>query len=372
MRLITDDNVSASFGLAADETLALRAGTGESPPTLRLYTYRSHCALVGRFQRIENEIRTDYCREHDISINRRPTGGGAIIMGGDQLGIALAMPGRSENAYGNARTLMAQFAEGLLKALHTLGIEAAFRNKNDLEVKGRKIAGLGIHRTPTGGLLFHASLLVDLDVELMLRVLATPFEKLSDKHITTVAARTSTVRRETGSSISTDEVRQYVASGYAAAFGAEVLPSGFLPDELTAIAKLEKDKYLSPEWIFQTTQVADSSGVARIKTSGGLLEVRVVLAGRTLKAVSINGDFFTSEDAVADLERSLRWHVVEPDSLTATVLNVFSRWEEELRMIPVEKLLAAIHRATNDARARLESNQPYGCFVNPHPEQAYA
>lgn len=371
-RLITDDNVSASFGLAADETLTRRAGSGESQPTLRLYTYRSHCALVGRFQRAENELHIDYCRDHGIAINRRPTGGGAIIMGADQLAVALAIPGRGENAYGNARVLMTHFAEGLRLALQQLGIEAQFRQKNDLEVNGRKIAGLGLHRTSTGGLLFHASLLVDLDLELMLRVLSTPLEKLSDKGIRTVAARTSTVRRELGSAMPMDEVRQNVARCYSAAFNAVLVESGFLADELTAIATLEKEKYVTPEWIFQTTAVEDSTGVARIKTSGGLLDVRVVLAGRTLKAVFINGDFFTSEDAIADLERSLRWHTSEPEAITTTVLNVFARWEAELRMIPVERLLAAIHCATDEAISRLERNPPYGCFVNPHPETAYA
>lgn len=365
MRLITDDNVSASFGLAADETLALRTGTGESQPTLRLYTYRSHCALIGRFQRAENELHINFCREHGIAINRRPTGGGAIIMGADQLGIALMIPSRGQSAYGNARTLMTQFAEGLLRALHELGIEAEFRHKNDLEVNGRKIAGLGIYRAPSGGLLFHASLLVDLDVDLMLRVLATPFEKLSDKHIATVAARTSTVRRESDSAISMNEVRQSVARGYAAAFDVQLVESGFLPNELTAIAKLEQEKYLTPEWLFQTTQVADSAGVARIKTSGGLLEVRVVLAGRMIKAMYINGDFFTSEDAVADLERCLRWHSSESDAITATVLNIFGQWEEELRLIPVERLLAAIRRVIESALASSENHEPYGCFVNP-------
>ena len=48
-----------------------------------------------------------------------------------------------------------------------MGIAASFRGKNDLEVAGRKIAGLGIHRDASGGLLFHASLLLDLDVALM-------------------------------------------------------------------------------------------------------------------------------------------------------------------------------------------------------------
>ena len=72
MRLITDDSVTASFGLAADECLAARVGVGErrdvacSVPTLRLYTYRSHCALVGRFQNLENEVHRAYCAEHNL------------------------------------------------------------------------------------------------------------------------------------------------------------------------------------------------------------------------------------------------------------------------------------------------------------------
>ena len=95
-RLIIDDGVSASFGLAADECMAHRVGAGASQPTLRLYTYRSSCALVGRFQNTDNEINLAYCEANGIPLNRRPTGGGAIIMGKDQLGIALCIPGREE------------------------------------------------------------------------------------------------------------------------------------------------------------------------------------------------------------------------------------------------------------------------------------
>ncbi len=289
-RLITDDNVSASFGLAADETIAQRVATGASPPTLRLYTYRSHCALAGRFQRIENEIHVDFCRTHGIAINRRPTGGGAIIMGENQLGVALMIPAGGEDTYGRARELMEKFSAGLVWALNQLGVQAQFRRKNDIEVNGRKIAGLGIYRAGNGGLLFHASLLVDLDVPLMLRVLNTPFEKISDKEIATVAARTTTVRREMGLDIALNDVRQKVAEGYATTFKVELAAGDFTADELQHIAQLEREKYLSSAWIFQTTEVADTVGAARMKTAGGLLEVKVTLAGRLLKAVYIAGE----------------------------------------------------------------------------------
>ena len=109
-RYIKNDNVTASAGLAADEVLANCSGARTSLPTLRLYTYKP-CALVGRFQTIENELNLNYCFENKIPVNRRPTGGGAIIMGQDQLGVALVIPGKSDETYSLVRERMAQFSQ---------------------------------------------------------------------------------------------------------------------------------------------------------------------------------------------------------------------------------------------------------------------
>jgi lipoate-protein ligase A len=366
-RLIQDDGVTASFGLAADEALTHRTGRGESPPTLRLYTYRSHCALVGRFQTTEHEVHVDYCRAHGVAINRRPTGGGAILMGADQLGVALMLPARGDASYGRARAIMARFSQGLVDALGKLGVNAGFRRKNDIEVAGRKIVGLGIYRSPAGGLLFHASLLVDLDIPLMLRVLNTPFEKLSDKAVSTVAGRITTVRRETGRALSLDAVREEVARGYARAFDVALEPGTFTPEELTAIRALEQEKYRTEAWVFQQIDAPDAEGMARLKTPAGLLEARVSLGGRLIKSAWIRGDFFTSENAIADLEGRLRWHSPEPEAIRATVAAVYSRWGDDLRAIPSDALVRVIQNAVRRARVAetRARTDPYGCFVTP-------
>jgi len=367
-RLITDDNVTASFGLAADEALAQRVGMNRSQPTLRLYTYQSHCALVGRFQNSENEIRVEYCRANGIPLNRRPTGGGAIIMGADQLGVALAIPGRGEDNYAQAREMMSHFSEGLVRGLNQLGVEAKFRRKNDIEVNGKKLVGLGVYRAPSGGLLFHASLLVDLDIELMLNVLNTPFEKISDKEIDTVAGRITTVRRETESNLSVDEVRRLIADGFAGAFNLSLLHAdGFTRDELDDIAKLENEKYRTDDWIHQTTSVPDSNGSVKIKTEAGLIDVSVTMAGGMIKAAFIGGDFFASENAIADLEASLRWHASQPEKVAATIRTIFQSRQSEFNGIQPEVVIEAVMKAVS--RARVAESQmradPYGCYVNP-------
>ena len=365
-RYIENNHVTASAGLAADEVLATRVGSGASQPTLRLYTYKP-CALVGRFQTIENELNLDYCAQKKIPVNRRPTGGGAIIMGEGQLGVALAIPGKSDESYASVRERMAQFSQGIISGLNTLGIDVEFRRKNDLEVNGKKIAGLGLHKTATGGLLFHASLLVDLDVAFMLNVLQTPFEKISDKDISSVAERTTTIQRENLNPITLNEVRRTVLNGYKTAFGVNIELSDFSHEEKDEIRQLEKDKYMDSDWIFQSTNVADAIGKSMIKTEGGLLDIRIVLAGKMIKSAYIGGDFFTSEHAIADLEQSLRWHSSQDKSLKKTLTQVYKRWSGDLTNFPMESLIKGLMSAIQKAEimSRKHSSDPYGCFVTP-------
>jgi len=364
-RLITDDGVSAAFGLAADEQLALQVGQGASAPTLRLYTYRSHCALVGRFQNMPTELNRDFCAGAGIEVGRRPTGGGAILMGADQLGVALALPERrSARSYQRSRELFARLSSGLLRALGGLGVEAGFRRKNDLEVGGRKIAGLGVYFPPPGGLLFHASLLVDLDVPLMLKVLHTPLEKLADKAVATVAQRVTTLRRELGEDISVAEVRRRVARAYAEALEIDLHESRFSREELGAIHRLERDKYASQAWIDMAPLKPDLSASVQVKTEAGLLGVALTLAGETIKSVYITGDFFVDEEALGALESALRWHTSRREALYRTLTGL----EEKgvcLAGVSTDVLVEALVGACEGAKPQRRGGTGRGCFVNP-------
>jgi lipoate-protein ligase A len=366
-RLLQDDGVAAAEGLAADEVLARRAGENGSPPTLRLYTYRPHAVLVGRFQDIEREVHVEAAEKLGLELNRRPTGGGAILMGPDQLGVALALHGRAGSPTPpgmvppkRARERMARFSDGLRRALASLGIEAAFRGKNDLEVDGRKIAGLGIHRDGSGGLLFHASLLIDLDVALMARVLRTPFVEITDAKLAAVARRTTTVRELAGEGLSLADVRAHVARGFAASFDVELELGALDSDERKEVAALTREKYETRDWVFQRTDVRDSTGTASIETSGGRLDVSVALAGRMIKAVNVRGDFFESEGALADLEGRLRWTPSEKAAVAKTV----HRWARahSTGTVEADPLARAVVSAAQRARSQ---GAPYGCFVTP-------
>ena len=363
-RYLCEDRVSDSYGLAADEAMALRVGENLSPPDLRLYTYRSCSALVGRFQRIENELNLEFCREQKMSVNRRPTGGGAILMGEDQLGVALML--RDWNGCKAPRELMRHFASALCEGLLVFGVNAQFRGKNDLEVEGRKIGGLGIHSNASGGYLLHCSLLVDLDVPLMLRALNVPLEKLEARQLKSIEGRITTVRRELKKDTSLNEVRDKIRRVFSSYFSVEFKQSCYSPEEKKIISEMESSRYLNKDWIYQKVDVPDLSGEARQMTPAGLLDVRVTMAGRQIKAVFLGGDFFAEESAVSDIEGSLRWHSSEFEQIHSTLEILYAKREEELAFLPIENVCEVISKAVESARAiSQDSNTSYGCFVNP-------
>lgn len=347
-RYLEDDAVEASLGLATDEALMLSYGRSEQArheATLRLYTYRQHCALVGRYQSLEDEVDVDFCRANDVEVGRRPTGGGAIIMGSGQLGVAITARARADEA---PRQALKRFSGGVIAGLGALGIDSHFRSKNDLEVEGRKIAGLGLYLDPEGAILFHASVLVDLDVPLMLRVLRIPGAKISDKAIARVEARVTTVSREVGADRSAAEIRTAFGAALAEAFAVELEPDALDSRETERREKLLGTHYGNSDWIHQRSPRQDARGSALLKTPVGLLRIYAALHGRTLKSVLVTGDFNLMPRGIARLESALKWCQADPERIAAVTAEALV--SDDLG-VPVERVSDAIWEA---ARAGLE------------------
>ncbi len=357
-RYIADDGVSAHRGLATDEVL-MRPYQEPQPAaggTLRLYTYRSHCALVGRFQHLEAEINREACEALDVQIGRRMTGGGAIIMGRDQLGICLTTAVKHLPPNLNQRHLYAFLAQPIIDGLSKLGIDAAFRPKNDLEVNGRKIAGLGIYTDARGALLFHTSLLVDLDVDLMIRVLNIPREKIADKVlIRSVRQRMTTIRRELGTAISLDEVRDILKQSFARYFQCTFQETPLTVEEEQAVQQLMEQKYQTPQWLFQFSPQQDLYGAAVRKTPAGLLRVYVALFGETIKSVMITGDFLEQLPFFTAVESALKWHPLDRETIQHTITEISRR--HPTNDVDPRLLAATVWEAVR--RARMESHFTY-------------
>ncbi|HSJ52901.1 MAG TPA: lipoate--protein ligase family protein, partial [Anaerolineae bacterium] len=142
-RLLDTPPTSAAHNMAIDEVVLTAHSRGQAPNTLRFLQFTPHCTLVGYHQAVEQEIRVDYCREHDIDINRRLTGGGGLYWDATALGWEIYAPQGHPSILPRIEEMYEQLCNAAVRGLALLGVEAAFRPRNDIEVMGRKISGTG-------------------------------------------------------------------------------------------------------------------------------------------------------------------------------------------------------------------------------------
>ena len=318
--------LSTAEGLAVDDTLPLSVDGNHSPPILHLYRFVPS-VIVGKYQDIEAALKLDRCRARGIEYNRRSTGGGTVIMGPDVmalgLGINVDYPGLKKGVGGIFESL----SSVLVRALRELGIDARFQPKNDLEVKGRKIAGLSAASEAGKALLFHTSLLVDFDVGLMTDIMNTPLIKIRDKGYSCFSQRMTTVREELGRPVNVRQVMAAVEEAFQQEFRIRFVEDAPDPWEKTTIRRLMEERYHSREWIFSHRHPRARMGVGRLKTRAGLLEIYLSLSGASIENVVITGDFFSTTADLHRIENALKWTSAREESIEK---NIASVWRNDM------------------------------------------
>jgi lipoate-protein ligase A len=309
-----------------DDTLPCSVGQHHSAPTLHLYTFVPS-AIVGKYQDVEAALRLDRCRARGIEYNRRSTGGGTVIMGPEimslGLGINVDYPGLKKGVGGVFESLSIV----LIKAMAALGIEANFQPKNDLEVNGKKIAGLSAAAEANSTLLFHTSLLVDFDVALMTDIMNTPVVKFQDKGYNCFSQRMTTVRHETGRDVSVAETVDAIQGAFEEEF--QVAFKEERPDawERKTIQNFIDQRYTKEEWIFSHKHPRTRMGVGQLKTRGGLLEIYLSLSGASIESILITGDFFSTSADIHKIENALKWTSARGERIEE---NITSVWHDDM------------------------------------------
>jgi lipoate---protein ligase len=318
--------MSAAANMALDETLVELRGRGGTPDTLHFLQFAPRAVLVGFHQSVAEEIRTDFCMEAGIDINRRVTGGGAIFFDENQLGWEVIC----DKAFFNVRIpdqgLFRKLCRPVVTALDRLGLQADFRPRNDIEINGRKISGTG--GTESGGaFLFQGTMLVDFDVDTMLKSLRIPVEKLKAKEIDSVRERVTCLKWELGHVPPLDAIKAAIRAGFEAHLGIRLVPGGLIDAE-QALFESKLPYFQSRDWVqavnprFKRREVLQSA----YKAEAGLVRFTVVVnpLAKRVKEIFITGDFLSfPARALYDLEAALRGMPLEMASLGAVVRRFF-------------------------------------------------
>ena len=347
-RLLDTAPCSAAENMALDEAVLTARAQDRVPDTLRFLQFSPSCALVGYHQSVEQEVRMSYCQEHGIEINRRLTGGGGLYWDASQLGWEIYAPQGDPRFPKRAEDLYEMICLAAVRGLERLGIHAAFRPANDIEVDGRKISGTG-GTSLDGAFLYQGSLLVDFDVDTMLRALRIPTEKLKDKEMDSVRERVTCLAWELDRVPPLDEIKAAMAAGFA-----EVFDATFAPGPLTGFEKQHLVERLphfrSEEWIYGVRRplIRRDTLRALYKGPGGLIRASLLVdaqAGRIREAF-ITGDFFAyPRRAIFDLEALLKGLPAEEQAVREVVEGFFLSGQIEVPGIGPEDVLHTLFDA---------------------------
>ena len=353
IRVLDTKALSAAENMALDEAI-LEAREGNLiPDTIRFLSFEPHCALVGFFQNVENEIRESFCKQEGIEVNRRITGGGALYWGVKDIGWEIfASSGRFAAKISKFEDYYRLFCGAASLGLNKFGLKSDFRPRNDIEIDGKKISGSG-GTSIRDCFMFQGTLLVDINLEIMLRALRIPVEKLKYKEINSLKDRVTWLSRELGYCPSREDIIKNLLNGFSQSLGIE-----YYFDELSEIEKeifsRKLDHFKSNNHIYRIKGTKSISIIKSVsKTESGAIKCNAAIdtKRKILKNVNFTGDFFIYPGrAVFDVEAVLKnISIGEGDAqdpaagkLAKIISDFYKNYPEPIRGITPEDLSGSV------------------------------
>lgn len=244
LRLIGKDYPGDPYkNIALDEAIFAEVKAGRSPPTFRFYR-NANAVILGCFQTAEEEVDLEYARANDIKVVKRITGGGAVYHDMGNLNYSIL----TKDVFGiglDVQKLFFTMMDGAVCAFENIGIDAEMGRLNDVSVGGKKILGSAA-TIDSGALLFHAAVLVDVDLNRLASVLKVPGIKLKDKGISTILERVTNIKAVSGNNV--DDVRKALLEGYGDSLEFEYEEGRLTDSETRLLDRLYDRKFSRSEW----------------------------------------------------------------------------------------------------------------------------
>ncbi|MFA5117569.1 MAG: lipoate--protein ligase family protein [Candidatus Omnitrophota bacterium] len=259
-RFIQSGYADAYTNMAFDEALLRQFSAGRCSPTLRVYGWDPAAFSVGLAQEPGEVLRLEECRQNDIPVVRRMTGGGAIfhcreltyslVCGKDDLG-----------ACGTVAASFRRICAFLIRAYRDLGLQAEFsiesaagkalpcrfnapfcfagKEKYDILIEGKKLGGNAQKRSR--GIIFqHGSIPLQSDVQAAISFLREEPRGLSDE----VCALDEVLRGK----IEFNDLAGILRKAFQRTFPVGLTDCVFTQEERSLADELRREKYAASSW----------------------------------------------------------------------------------------------------------------------------
>jgi len=362
---VLDLKISSYAGATPLISMLLKLKSEEKiPNTLALITPEKSSVCLFYYNDPDKEIDIPFCRENDIEIGRRDTGGSPYWVDPGTLLIFFYMDRRQVSGFPDTiseayRFLIGASAEAISERF---GIPAVYRPLNDLEVAGKKIAGhtvtfLGNTCRWGGG-----PQVMKPRMDLMSRALKVPPEKYADKEFKTVETRVANFEELLGRPPSFGEVKQTYIFALERALKVKFQPGSLTPEEQQLIEK-ERAKGFSEAWLMAMTEERKfgahlNAGLPRgehvLKVPQGPLIRAVVLTdGGTIRNIALTGSIHCIPvQLVEEMEARIKGLPAREEAIRHVIQDFFARPGVQVPNCSPENFVKAIMTAVENAREK--------------------
>jgi lipoate-protein ligase A len=225
-----------AFNLATEEYLLRHS----NKDVFFLYT-NSPSIIVGKHQNTLSEINYSYVNDNNIPVYRRLSGGGTVYHDYYNLNFCFIQSGKKGELVN-----FAKYSEPVLLALKSLGINATFGKRHDIQIEGKKVSGNASH-VYKSRVMHHGTLLFSSDLSILNKSLKNNPLIIKDKAVKSVRSEVTNISNYLDASFTYENFVQYIFKELLSYYkNASTL--SLTPDETDKIKAISEEKYKTWEW----------------------------------------------------------------------------------------------------------------------------
>ena len=285
MKTILNDSKDPRFNLALEEYVLKYLDSDED---FVLLWQNANSVIIGRNQNTVEEINAKMVKDHDVSVVRRITGGGAVYHDMGNLNFSFV----TENLKDNLNNYR-KFTEPVIEALKTLGVPAEFQGRNDIVVEDKKISG-NAQSYFKNKMLHHGTILFDADLNFVASVLNVKQDKIASKGIKSNRARVTNIKPYLKEQIDMVAFKELLLKYLLKTDNILDYVYHLTQEDLDKIYELMESRY--NQWSWNYGESPESQIEREKRYAGGKLQLHFDLNDGKFTNMKIFGDFLGTKD----------------------------------------------------------------------------
>lgn len=301
-RLIIDKIFDPAKHYALEEAMMRLMDENDSfPNTLRLRRVK-RSVLIGFLENPYDTVNVDIALKNRVKIVRRHNLGGTVYQDlGSFMFTCLYRNGTFLSKLSEEETYN-EFSNLIILFLKKFGIEGKRRGLNDVVVNDKKIFGSSFTKIGDS-ISYTGTILVDMDLEFLSKVLKFIKPKFSDKNFKSLKDALTTISIELNRKVKIKEAYKNFIDAFKEKFNVSLFKGKITKKEKKLMFELYNKKYKNWEWTFGEEKEFEEIYTKKIRS--GLIILRGNFQEK-IEKIKIYGDFLIAErEKIEELENNL-------------------------------------------------------------------